>query len=89
LTGNNAWLEIKLPSATGWMDCKKTFDSSIANPWADGAGAYANGSTTLGGTWNLTTGTRKTNLSGNYVVIKITTGASWTGSITDITFAFN
>ena len=89
LTSNNAWLEIKLPSATGWMDCKKTFDSSIANPWADGAGAYANGPTTLGGTWNLTTGTKKTNLSGNYVVIKITTGASWTGSITDITFGFN
>jgi hypothetical protein len=70
------------------MDCKKTYDSSIASPWADGAGAYANGPTTLGGTWNITTGTKKTNLSGNYVIIKITTGANWVGSITDITFNF-
>ncbi len=91
LTGNNAWVEIRLPNGTGtgtgWMDCYSNF----TGPVTEGSGAYAASSgnnRSLGGTWGLSTGTTKTVNSNGYVVLRITTSASWVGNIESITFNF-
>lgn len=96
LTGNNIWVEIKLPGSssgtTGWLDCFTDFDATLgAAAWNDGKGARKalNGAGRAFGTaWGLTTGARLTNLSGGNVVIKITVAQGSAAVFTGITFAW-
>lgn len=94
ITGtNNIWLEMKLPTATGWLDCYTTFAPGV---WTDGSGCFASnqgvGSAAaqraFGGQWGLTTGTKGNYDSGGYVVIRITVSSAFTGQFTGITFAW-
>jgi len=95
LSGNNAQVHLKLPTGsggagTGWLDCYTSFNQAIAtnNNYSSG-GAYYNGSRTIGGTWNLTIGNgRTTNNSDGYVVIRITVGSNWTGSIDNMSLTW-
>jgi hypothetical protein len=88
LTGNNIWVEMKLPSATGWLDCWSPFSTGA---WADGNGAYASNygnARTLNGNWGLTTGARGNFNSGGYIVFRITTASSFTGQLTGMTLTW-
>jgi hypothetical protein len=89
LTGNNIHVEIKGPSETGWMDAFKDF---ATGQFADGNGARngAGGTGRAFGTpWGLTIGTKNTANTGGYMVIRITVGATFTGSIDNISWLFN
>lgn len=101
LTGNNAHVHLKLPTGpstgTGWLDCFTTYSPTAvpASNWQSGGVYAANIGTgtdvqqkALNGVWGLSTGTRTTSVSGGYVVIRLTVGASWVGNIEDITFTF-
>ena len=101
LTGNNAHVHLKLPTGsatgTGWLDCFTTFVQATAdNSNYQSGGAYAANVGTgtdatqkaLNGVWGLSTGTRKTNVSNGYVVVRLTVAATWAGYIEDITFTF-
>ena len=88
LTGNNIHVEVKGPEQTGWMDAYNDF---VTGNWADGDGARnASGGAgrAFGTNWGLTIGTKSTSLTGGYMVIRITVGASFTGNLTGITFTF-
>ena len=96
MTGNNIWVEMKLPGSssgtTGWLDCHTDFDSTLGTAaWNDGKGCrksnYGAGRA-FGTAWGLTSGARLTNLSGGYVVIKITVAQGSTATFTGITFAW-
>jgi hypothetical protein len=93
LTGNNIWVEIKAPGAssqeTGWLDAYADF---ATGQWNDGDGARnaAGGAGRAFGTnWGLTIGTKNTANTSGYMLIRITTGSSFTGSIGSMTFAFS
>lgn len=97
LTGNNIWLEMKLPGTatrtTGWMDCYLDFNQVTATStnFGDGIGCRKGSSgagRALNADWGLTTGDRNNSTSGGYVVIKITTSSSFVGPITDIVFTW-
>lgn len=96
LTGNNIWIEMKLPGSssgtTGWLDCYSDFDATLGSAaWYDGAGCRksSNGlGRAFGTAWGLTTGSRLTNLSGGNVVIKITVAQGSAAIFTGITFAW-
>ena len=96
LSGNNAWVEIKLPNGTGtgtgWMDCYSNFTGAVTDGSGAWAASYGSAPTqnqrALGGTWGLSTGTTKTVNSNGYVVVRITTSATWTGNLESITFNF-
>jgi hypothetical protein len=85
LTGNNIHVEVKGPEQTGWMDAAKDF---VTGNWADGDGAKNGSGGTFGANWGLTIGTKSTSLTGGYMIIRITVGASFTGYFTGITFTF-
>ena len=96
LTGNNIWVELKLPGSasgtTGWLDCYTDFDATLgASAWNDGKGArksnYGLGRA-FGTAWGLTTGSRLTNLSGGNVVIRVTVAQGSAAVFTGITFAW-
>jgi hypothetical protein len=76
---------------TGWLDCYTPFNQAIAtnNDYSSG-GAYLNGTRAIGSsTWNLTIGNgRATFNSDGYVVIRITVGSNWTGSIDNMSLAW-
>lgn len=96
LTGNNIWLEMKLPGSssatTGWLDCYTDFNATLGPvAWDDGRGgrkASAGAGRAFGTTWGLTTGARNNSTSGGYVVIKITVAQGFTGEFTGIAFAW-
>ena len=85
---NEIAVSIKLPSETGWMDCHEDFASG---QWDDGDGcrdAASNPGRDFND-WDLSVGTKSTNDSGDRVFIRITVPQAWTGSITNLTWAFN
>ena len=93
LTGNNIWVEIKAPGAssqeTGWLDAYADF---ATGQWDDGDGARnaaGGGGRAFGTNWGLTIGTKNTANTSGYMLIRITTGSSFTGSIGSMTFAFS
>lgn len=96
MTGNNIWVEIKLPGSssgtTGWLDCFNDFDATLGtSAWNDGRGArkaISGAGRAFGTAWGLTTGARLTNLSGGNVVIKITVAQGSAAVFTGITFAW-
>jgi hypothetical protein len=92
LTGNNIHVELKAPglssAETGWLDCYNDF---ATGQWNDGDGARnstAGAGRFFGVTWGLTIGTKNTANTSGYMLIRITVGSSFTGTITDITFNF-
>lgn len=99
LTGNNAWIEIKLPygsgtvpgglqtsgSVTGWMDATQPFDPNIGNPYGDGAGCLEGSVPTTSFTdWLINFGQKGSEYSNGYVLLRITVGPSYTGKISQI-----
>lgn len=96
MTGNNIWVEIKLPGSssgtTGWMDCYNDFDATLGSAaWNDGKGARKSASglgRAFGTTWGLTTGSRLTNLSSGNVVLRITVAQGSAAVFTGITFGW-
>ena len=89
LTGNNAHLEIKLPTQTGWLDCYTDFISNTFTG-ADGDGVKAdnNGTGGINNTLGLNVGGFSTANSGNYVVMRITVGSSFSGNLSSMTFTY-
>jgi len=107
LTGNNVWLEFKLPrgagavtadkaydstygySVTGWMDATKTYNGTDALNWENGSGCWGSSGTipASGVTWPISFGSKSTANSDNIILIRITAGQSWTGSIKSITIS--
>lgn len=93
LTGDNIWVEIKAPGAssaeTGWLDAYNDF---ATGQWNDGDGAR-NNATGVGRAfntnWGLTIGTKNTSNTNGIMLIRITVGASFTGSFTGITFNYS
>jgi hypothetical protein len=87
LTGNNAHLEIKAPSQTGWLDGYKDFATGqFAN--GDGGRNLTGGAGGINNPLGLTIGTKSTALSGGIIVVKITVGSSFTLDFSDISFTF-
>ena len=83
LTGNNLWVEVKLPSVTGWMDATKSFSTG---EYTDGSGCLRGTypPTTSGDPWKVTFGTKGTADSNGIVIVRITAPSSWTGWINSI-----
>jgi hypothetical protein len=88
LTSNNCKIELKAPSQTGWLDCFSDFETeSFLN--GDGCRSATLGlGRALDASWGLTIGTKNTANTGGYVVLKITVGPNFTGSISEINFQF-
>jgi hypothetical protein len=95
LSGNNCWIEAKLPrdttatsalvnnAVTGWMDMTKPYLPS--ENWLDGSGSLkGTRPTSSNGNWEVTFGTRGTVLSGGYILLRITAPSTWTGHISQI-----
>lgn len=92
LTGNNLSVEVKFPqgslaAGTGWMDAYQDF---ATGNWADGAGcragSFGNGRA-LATTWGITVGTQSI-AANEWVYVRITAPASWTGYLDSITLAW-
>ena len=92
LTGNNISLEMKFPTGTltagtGWMDVYLDYATGA---WLDGngcrAGSYGNGRA-LSTDWGMTVGT-KSIAANEWVYIRVTAPASWTGYLDTITFTW-
>lgn len=89
LTGQNLHIEMKFPTgalsgSTGWLDCYADF---LTGQYNDGQGCRfgtAGAGQAFGVDWGLTTGIRCVAAS-EYIVIRITASASWTGSSTNLT----
>ena len=93
LTGNNIHVELKAPgsaaSETGWLDCYNDF---ATGQWNDGDGSRnstAGAGRAFSTAWGLTIGTKNTANTSGYMLLRITVGSSFSGSITDITFTFS
>ena len=92
LTGNNISVEAKFPpgalsAGTGWTDTY--LDFSTGN-WADGAGSRATSyglGRALATDWGVTVGTQSI-AANEWVYLRITAPASWTGSLDSITFTW-
>lgn len=88
LTGTNIHVEMKAPSQTGWSDCYNDF---VTGSWNDGDGSRSslNGvGRAFGTAWGLTIGVKSTANTGGYIILRISVGASFTGSFDSITFTF-
>jgi hypothetical protein len=88
LTANQMTVEFKLPEQTGWMDAHANF---VSGNWSDGNGCYANNlgaNRAFNGPWGITTGSRGTELSGGYIVMRVTVGPNFVGSFDSIGFTF-
>ena len=88
LTGNNIHVHIKGPSETGWMDA---YDDFVTGNFNDGDGARSatgGAGRAFGVNWGLTIGTKNTANTSGYMLVKITVGASFTGSFDKITWTF-
>jgi hypothetical protein len=92
LAGNNISVEAKFPqgslaAGTGWLDAYKDFTTST---WTDGAGCRA---TTFGlgralaTDWGMTIGTQSI-AANEWVYIRVTAPASWTGYLDSITLTW-
>ena len=93
LTGNNIHVELKAPGSaaaeTGWLDCYNDF---ATGQWNDGDGSRnstAGAGRSFGVSWGLTIGTKNTANTSGYMLLKITVGSSFSGTISDITFTFS
>ena len=93
LTGNNIHVELKAPGSaaaeTGWLDCYNDF---ATGQWSDGDGSRnstAGAGRAFGVNWGLTIGTKNTANTSGYMLLRITVGSSFTGTISDITFTFS
>ena len=93
LTGNNIHVEMKAPGSssqeTGWLDCYSDFATA---QWSDGNGgrnSTAGAGRAFSTAWGLTIGTKNTANTSGYLLIRITVGSSFTGSIDTITLAFS
>ncbi|NBP57663.1 DUF2793 domain-containing protein, partial [bacterium] len=93
LTGNNLWIEIKLPygsgsvpggtqsggGVTGWLDLTKPF---IIGQYADGDGCYEGTAPTASGQeWLINLGIKGTQWSGGNVLFRVTASDGWSGNI--------
>ena len=92
LTGNNIYVEFKLPGSatptTGWLDAYTDFASGF---WTDGSGGRKanNGAGRAFGTdWGLMTGIRGTSTSGGYIIVRIRVAQGSTAIFTGLTFTF-
>ena len=99
LSGQNCWVEVKLPYAggaqpesgliggavTGWLDMTKPF---VNGNWTNGSGAYTNAVTPpviSGQNWEIDFGQGYgTIYSSGYVLFRLTAPSSWTGAILSI-----
>lgn len=85
-------VDIKLPGSssqeTGYLDAVKAF---VTNNWNDGDGSKKSGAYTpiLNSNWQLTTGTKTSASSNGYVVLRLTVGQNFTGSLSQITFSYS
>ena len=92
LTGNNIYVEFKLPgsatSTTGWLDAYTDFASGF---WTDGSGgrkANTGAGRAFGTDWGLMTGIRGTSTSGGYLIVRIRVAQGSTAIFTGLTFTF-
>lgn len=92
LSGNNVSVEMKFPNGnlntgTGWLDAYADYATGA---WADGngcrAGSFGNGRA-LATDWGMTVGT-KSIAANEWVYLRITAPASWTGYLDSITFTW-
>jgi hypothetical protein len=76
-------------SVTGWMDATKTYNGADPNNWKNGSGCWGSSGTipASGVTWPIIFGSKSTANSDNIILIRITAGPSWTGSIKSITIS--
>jgi hypothetical protein len=97
LSGNNVWVEVKLPyngttppvpfglvsgSVTGWMDATKSFTTGN---YTDGSGCLSGSIPSTSGTvWKVSFGTQGTQYANGIVIFRITAPSSWTGWISSI-----
>lgn len=104
LSGNNLWIEAKLPydttrpqpagglidgGVTGWMDMTKNFDGAPVS-----GTPYSNGAGARAGAASTTLipiqfGERNTFSSNGYVLLRITASPDWAGNITNISISPN
>lgn len=97
LSGNNVWVEVKLPyngttppvpfglvsgSVTGWMDATKAFTTGN---YTDGSGCLSGSiPSTSGNVWKVSFGTQGTQYANGIVILRITAPSSWAGWISSI-----
>jgi hypothetical protein len=83
LSENNLWVEVKLPSATGWMDATKPY---VTDRYDDGDGCLrgTNPPTISGVRWDVTFGKSGTQGSSGIVILRITASSDWSGYISRI-----
>ena len=91
-TANWIHLEIKAPGVssqeTGWLDAYGDFANYI---WSDGNGARKSSigaGRAFSTLWGLTIGTKNTQATSGYIVVRITVPSGFTGSLSSISFAF-
>lgn len=99
LSGNNLWIEIKLPYDTNFVGVVPggTQSSGSVTGWLDltkpfSSGQYSDGSgcyegslpTSSGQDWLINFGIKGTLYSRGFVLLRITAPSSWTGNITSI-----
>jgi len=88
---NEFSIEMLLPNTTQDGSSNIEFkDCRVAYTNNDSIGCYAstygaNLGNMAGASWGLTAGSRSTSTSGNAVILRITVGQGWTGSLNDIT----
>jgi len=87
LTGNNAHLEMRGPTQTGFMDGYVNFVTGQTAD-GDGARAIANGAGGINAQLGLTMGTKSTANTGGKMVLRITTGPDFDQELDTITFNF-
>ena len=83
-TGNYIWIEVQSglnpgPNLTGWKDAFRTVAAGGCY------GSTYGSSQTFGGNWGITFGTDGTAYSGGYVIVRITTNTTITGTQIQLT----
>jgi len=87
LNSNNAHLEIKAPSQTGWMDGYTDFVTGQTGD-GDGARSAAAGAGGINAVLGLTVGTKSTANTGGYMLVRITVDDTFIHDLDKITFTF-